>query len=146
MAATTTGISHVYLPSKDVGESIAFYTEQLGFKLLRRYRMADRESAYVELGGVLVELTSSDTTPAADGRFELRLGVGVPDMATAIAELKAVGVTVLREPWEARTFWGLQAQIQDPSGWVISLREWQAPAGPEFPDWTPRHDAVERIA
>jgi predicted enzyme related to lactoylglutathione lyase len=146
MATTTTGISHGYLPSKNVGASIAFYTEQLGFTLQRHYRMGEREAAYVELGGVLVELTSSETTPADVDRVEPRLGVGVPDIATAIAELRAAGVTIVREPWAARTFWGLQAQIADPSGWVISLREWQDGDGPTFRDWTPRHDDVVRLA
>jgi predicted enzyme related to lactoylglutathione lyase len=143
---TTSGISHIYLPSKDIDASIAFYTEHFGFKLLRKYRMGDRESAYVELGGILIELTVSDTTPAEDGRTELRLGLAVPDIAAALAELKRKGVTVAREPWDARTFWGRQAQIKDPSGYIISLREWREPDGPYYPDWKPSHDDVERLA
>ena len=141
-----TGISHIYLPSRDIDESIAFYTTHLGFRLLRKYRMNGRESAYVELGGILLELTLSETTPDQDGRTELKIGVAVPDMATAIAELKAKGVPVVREPWDARTFWGLQAQIQDPSGYIISLREWQAPDGPTYAEWTPKHEEVERLS
>jgi hypothetical protein len=58
----------------------------------------------------------------------------------------AKGVEVSREPFDARTFWGKQAQIKDPSGYGISLREWAAPDDPYFPDWQPRHEGVERLA
>ena len=143
--ATPTGISHIYLPSRDLDESIDFYTRHLGFRLLRKYRMNGRESAYVELGSILLELTPSDTTPDREGRTELRIGLAVPDVAAAIAELKANGVPVVREPWDARTFWGLQAQIQDPSGYLISLREWHDPDGTTYAGWTPRHEEVERL-
>jgi len=38
-------------------------------------------------------------------------------------------VPIAREPWDARTFWGRQAYIKDPSGYILSLREWRAPDG-----------------
>ena len=140
------GFSHIYLPSRSVDESIEFYTKKLGFNLLRKYSMNGRESAYVEIGGVLLELTPSENTPDQDGRTEPRIGLEVPDMAAAIAELKSAGVEIAREPWDALTFWGIQAQIKDPSGYIISLREWKAPDGPKYADWKPAHDNVERLA
>ena len=119
--------SHIYLPSRNAEESIAFYTERLGFKLLRKYTMGGRVSAYCELGGVLLEVTDgAQNTPDQDGRTEPRIGVQVDDIAEAIAELKAM--------------------IKDPSGYIISLREWQEPDGPYYPDWQPVHDDVERLA
>ncbi|MCH8940700.1 MAG: VOC family protein, partial [Chloroflexi bacterium] len=63
------GFSHIYLPSRNAEESIEFYTKILGFKLFRKYNMNGRLSAYVELGGVLLELTDGATnTPDQDGR------------------------------------------------------------------------------
>ena len=139
--------SHIYLPSRNAEESIAFYTERLGFKLLRKYTMGGRVSAYCELGGVLLEVTDgAENPPDQDGRTEPRIGLQVDDIAEAIAELRAAGVHVEREPWSARTFWGLQAMIKDPSGYIVSLREWQEPDGPYYPDWQPVHDDVERLA
>ena len=137
--------SHIYLPSRSVDESIVFYTERLGFKLLRKYAMGSgaSASAYCELGGVLLELTQGQNTPDTDGRTEPRIGLQVDDIAESIAELKAAGVHVEREPWTARTFWGLQAMIKDPSGWIISLREWKEPDGPYYADWQPVHDDVQ---
>ena len=140
------GFSHIYLPVRDLDESIDFYTQMLGFYLLRKYRWGENPSAYVGLNGILLELTHSDNTPSVDGRSELRVGLEVPDMDAAIEEFKGKGVEVAREPWAAFTFWGRQAQIKDPSGYLISIREWREPDGPFFNDWQPEHENVERLA
>ncbi len=140
------GFSHIYLPSRSVDESIEFYTKKLGFNLLRKYSSDGRERAYLEVGGVLLELTPSENTPDQDGRSESRIGLEVPDMDAAMADMKSNGVEVAREPWDATTFWGRQAQIKDPSGYLISLREWRAPDGPYYSDWKPAHDNMKRLA
>lgn len=141
------GISHIYFPVRDVNESIDFYTTNLGFKLQRKWSNNGRTSAYLVMDGVLLELTLSDKTPGAtDGRFEPRFGIAVDSMDEAMAGLRAAGVHVEREPWDATTFWGKQAMIKDPSGYVISLREWRAPDSAAFPDWQPTHEGVSRIA
>lgn len=137
--------SHIYLPVRDINESIDFYTQKLGFKLLRQYEINGRPSAYVTLGGILLELTLSTTTPSTDGRSELRIGLLVDDMDATLAEVRSKGVEVVREPWQAQTFWGRQAQLRDPSGYLISVREYRAPDGPDYPDWQPEHEGVVRI-
>ena len=139
-----TGISHIYLPVRDVDEAVEFYTQKLGFYLLRKYLWNERPAAYVGLDGVLLELSNSDSTPSVDGRTELRLGVAVSDMDEALSELRAKGVEVVREPWQAFTFWGRQAQIRDPSGYIISIREWRHPDGPDYEGWQPESEAVVR--
>ena len=144
-----TSFSHIYLPVRDVDASIEFYTGKLGFRLLRKYRMAEggSPSAYVELGGVLLELMQSrQPVPDDQGGVEPRIGLTVTDMDSAIGALREAGVTIEREPFDARTFWGRQAMIKDPSGYGISLREWQTPDGPRFDAWQPRHEGVSRIA
>ena len=141
--------SHIYLPVNDVDQAIEFYTQNLGFKLYRKYRMnaGGNASAYVELGGVLLELTQSRVPlPRDPERTEARIGLAVDDIEAAMAELQSKGVEVERPVFEARTFWGKQAMIKDPSGNGISLREWEAPDDPYYPDWTPRHEGVERLA
>ena len=138
-------ISHIYLPVRDVNESINFYTQKLGFKLLRQYETNGRPSAYVSLGGILLELTPSTTTPSTDGRSELRIGILVDDMDATLDEVRANGVEVAREPWQAQTFWGRQAQIRDPNGYLISIRQYREPDGPDYPDWQPEHEGVVRL-
>lgn len=139
-----TGFSHIYLPVRDVDESIDFYTQKLGFYLLRKYLWNDQPAAYVGLNGILLELSSSDNTPSVDGRTELRIGLSVSDMDRTLGDLRDKGVEVVREPWQALTFWGRQAQIRDPSGYIISIREWREPDGPYFEDWQPESEAVRR--
>jgi lactoylglutathione lyase len=143
-----TSFSHIYLPVRNVDESIAFYTEKLGFRLLRKYRTGEGPaSAYVELGGVLLELTQArQPLPGDEGRVESRIGLTVTDMDAVMKDLVSKGVEVAREPFEARTFWGRQAQIKDPSGYGVSLREWQAPDNPRFDGWQPRHEGGQRLA
>ena len=141
-----TSFSHIYFPVRDIDETIDFYTQKLGFSLLRRWSNNDRQSAYLSLGGILLELNTSETTPSADGRTELRLGLTVDNMDATLSDLKGKGVEVAREPWDAFTFWGRQAQIKDPSGYTISLREWRAPDGPDFEGWQPTTEGVIRLA
>jgi lactoylglutathione lyase len=137
--------SHIYLPVRDIDESIDFYTQKLGFELLRQYSINGRPSAYVTLGGILLELTLSTTTPSTDGRSELRIGLLVDDMDATLAEVRAKGVEVAREPWQAQTFWGRQSQLRDPSGYLISIREYRAPDGPGYTGWQPEHEGVVRV-
>ena len=63
----------------------------------------------------------------------------------ALAALRANGVEILEEPRDARTFWGKQGAIKDPSGYIITLREYDEPDNPRYPDWQPRHEDVKRL-
>jgi len=142
-----TSISHIIYPVKDLDETIEFYTQNLGFKVLRRYSSgAGRESAYLELGGVLLEVGQRPDAapPSANGRLENRIGLTVTDLDGAVELLKSRGVEMEDEAYEARTFWGRQCKIKDPSGYSVTLREWKAPDGPTFPDWQPRHEGTIR--
>ncbi|HZQ34682.1 MAG TPA: VOC family protein [Dehalococcoidia bacterium] len=128
------GFSHVYLPVPDVEAAIAFYTESLGFRLQRRWQTADgAAAAYLELGGVLLELL-----PSAGGvQGERRFGLVVDDLDATLTELRGRGVEIAGEPFAPRSFWGRQATIRDPFGYVVALREWRAPDGPHFDGWHP---------
>ena len=64
------GIDHVHAVANDLDASIAFYTQVLGFRFLRRVAFgpddARRELAYVGLGDMLLELVPPvDRQPAA---------------------------------------------------------------------------------
>ncbi len=140
------GFSHIYLPVRDVDESIDFYTKHFGFYLHRKYSTNGNVSAYVGLNGVLLELTHSGNTPAADGRNELRIGLVVDNLDATLESLKSAGVELRREPFQAATFWGRQAVVVDPSGYGISLREYRAPDSATFKDWEPEKEGVVRLA
>lgn len=144
-----TSFSHVYLPVPDVDAAVRFYTSNLGFRLLRKWRAGDGpEAAYAELGGILLEIiqTPASATVWEGARDERRFGLVVDDLDAVLAELKANGVEVASEPFEPRSFWGRQAAIRDPFGYAVALREWRAPDGPRYDDWQPRRDDVVRTA
>ncbi len=128
-----TGFSHVYLPVPDVEAAIGFYTSNLGFRLQRRWRTADgAAAAYLELGGVLLEVVPSAA------------GLMVDDLDAVLSELRGRGVEIASEPFAPRSFWGRQAAIQDPFGYVVALREWRAPDGPRFDGWQPAAEDTAR--
>jgi catechol 2,3-dioxygenase-like lactoylglutathione lyase family enzyme len=145
-----TSFSHVYLPVPDIDQAVRFYTGNLGFRLLRRWRAGDGpEAAYAELGGVLLEIIVSTASPAVrpeGARGEQRFGLVVDDLDAVLTELRAKGVEVATEPFEPRSFWGRQAVIKDPFGYLIALREWRAPDGPHFDGWQPSRADVVRTA
>ena len=138
--------SHIYHPVRNLEESIDFYVNKLGFYMLRRYSSGPgRESCYVGLGGVLLELgTGNPPEPPADGRPLMRLGLTVSDLDAAMEDLKKKGVEIAIEPFEARTFWGRQGAIRDPNGYGISLREWRRGDGPYFEGWQPTSEGMVR--
>src|SRR5947209_5231298 len=116
------GVSHIYLPVGDVDGAVKFYTEHLGFRLQRKWRIGDGpESAYLVLNGVLLELTrgSAATPPPEGAPRTYRFGLEVDNLDAAVDELKSKGVEFEREPFDARTFWGRQAALRDPFGNLI---------------------------
>ena len=141
-----TSFSHIYHRVRDLDESIDFYTNRFGFYLLRRYSIDGRESAYIGLADVLLELTvARDISELPGPAGERRLGLTVTDLDTVMEDLRRAGVEVVQEPYEARTFWGRQAAIKDPNNYIISLREWRDPDNPRFPDWKPNSEGAVRM-
>lgn len=142
-----TGFSHINRRVRNLDETIEFYTKHLGFYLLRRYTTDGREGAYVGLGDILFELGQApDGAEIAMDETNTRLGLSVTDLDALVNQLRSEGVEIVSEPAEMRTFWGRQAAIKDPSGYVFALREWRAPDGPAFFDWQPKSDRTVRIA
>ena len=123
-------VSHILYPVNDRARSIEFLSKTLGLYVQER-----GSTTYLGCGDVLLEVVQAQA-----GREPATLyavGLAVDDLDAALAELKAQGVEIVREPWNARTFWGRQAVIRDPGGNNIALREWRKPDGPHFDGWHP---------
>jgi catechol 2,3-dioxygenase-like lactoylglutathione lyase family enzyme len=140
------GVSHINRPVRDLDETIEFYTKNLGFYLLRRYRRNEWEGAYIGIGDVLLELGASPDAMSRATGIVGRLGLTVSDLDEVLADLRKKGVEIVEEAAEMRTFNGRQAAIRDPNGYTIALREWRAPDGPHFADWQPRDEQMKRLA
>lgn len=140
------GIDHIHVAAADMDRSIAFHTDVLGFRFLRRVIFgppeARRELAYVGLGDLLLELLAPGPNDASSRPFALT----VTDIESTVEELRHKGVEIETEPRDSFSLAGLTAAIKDPSGLTIELRQWQAPDGPHYPDWQPKRPDVVRTA
>ena len=123
-------VSHILYPVTDVARSIDFLSKTFGFYVQER-----GSTTYLGCGDTLLEVVE-----AQSGREPATLyavGLAVDNLDDALRELQSQGIEIVREPWNARTFWGRQAVIRDPGGANIALREWRAPDGPHFTGWQP---------
>ena len=124
-------IDHVELITDQPDRTIRFYTDVLGFKVRARDRV-ERPGmalnlAYLELGGTTVEIITHEGATPAPAPTGLHLGYNlialeVEDMNTALDYLKGKGVPVVWGPMVRET--SARAEITDPNGYHIELRQW----------------------
>jgi glyoxylase I family protein len=111
---------------KDVDASVAFYTNNLGFKLEQK---AGTAFARISNGGFVVWLsgpTSSGSRPMPDGRKQEpggwnRFVLEVDDLPTRVAAMKKAGVRFRNEIEVGPG--GKQIQLEDPDGNSVELFE-----------------------
>jgi glyoxylase I family protein len=123
------GVHGIRYQVSDVGRSVAFYTQHLGFTLRHQQLPA---FANVSLGDVQILLSgpgASGSRPMPDGRTQEpggwnRVVLKVSDLPTCIEALKSAGLR-FRNEMESGPGGG-QIQIEDPDGNPIELFE---PAG-----------------
>jgi glyoxylase I family protein len=120
------GLWGVRYQSKNVSRSVAFYTEQLGFKLDHQKLPAFAQVATTGLKLILSGPGASGSRPMPDGRTQEpggwnRILLHVDDLQKQIEELKNAGVQ-FRNEMEVGPG-GKQIQIEDPDGNPIELFE-----------------------
>ena len=119
---------HTMIRVGDLQESLNFYCEKLGMKLLRKQDFPGGKFtlAFVGYGDekdhTVVELTHNwDTKSYELGSGFGHLAIGVPDAYQACLELKKKGVKVVREAGPMAHGTTVIAFIEDPSGYKIEL-------------------------
>lgn len=125
-AASVSGLYGVRYQVKDVGRSIDFYTQKLGFKLERKHLPA---FAQVSVGDFKLTLSgpgASGSRPMPDGQPQEpggwnRVMLEVADLPAAIAALKKDGIRFRNELEEGPG--GKQVQVLDPDGNPLELFE-----------------------
>ena len=119
---------HTMIRVNDLDESLRFYCERLGMKLLRKqdYPSGRFTLAFVGYGDeaheAVIELTYNWDTHQYDlGNAFGHLAIGVPDIYKACAALRAAGVKVVREPGPMKHGGSEIAFVEDPNGYRIEL-------------------------
>jgi lactoylglutathione lyase len=112
----------------DLDKSIAFYTEVLGMRLLRRkdYPEGKFTLAFVgyadESEQAVIELTHNWDTKTYDlGNGFGHIAIAVQDAYKACEEVKKRGGTVTREPGPMKFGGTVIAFVQDPDGYKIEF-------------------------
>lgn len=119
---------HVMIRVVDLEKSIAFYTEVLGMKLLRKRDYPDGKFTLAFLGygeeenSTVIELTHNwETDSYEKGNAFGHLAIGVPDVYKACDEIKARGGKVVREAGPMKHGSTILAFVEDPDGYKIEL-------------------------
>jgi lactoylglutathione lyase len=123
-------ILHTMLRVGELDRSIAFYTEVLGMKLLRRNDYPDGRFtlAFVGYGEesetAVLELTYNWDTPSYDlGNGFGHIALAVPDAYAACAAIRQRGGKVVREAGPMKHGSTVIAFVEDPDGYKIELIE-----------------------
>ncbi len=124
-------IDHVEIVTEQPERTVSFYTEVLGFTVKARDRIERLGSAlnlvYLDLGGTVVELLSwegvaVDPEPRLEHLGYRMMALEVDDMQQTVDELKGKGVAIVWGPVVRPTY--ARAEICDPNGYHIELRQW----------------------
>ncbi len=121
---------HTMLRVTKLDASLAFYTEVLGMKLLRRHDFPEGRFtlAFVGYGAedsnTVIELTHNwDTDSYELGTAYGHIALGVPDVYAACNEIKARGGRVVREAGPMKGGTRVIAFVEDPDGYKVELVE-----------------------
>ncbi|MEB3171072.1 MAG: lactoylglutathione lyase [Synechococcaceae cyanobacterium] len=121
---------HTMLRVGDLERSLAFYTEVLGMRLLRRkdYPAGRYTLAFVGYGDesehAVLELTHNwDTTAYTLGEGYGHIALGVDDIHAVCEGIRAKGGRVVREPGPKQHGSTVIAFVEDPDGYKVELIE-----------------------
>lgn len=122
-------IDHVEIAPSDLEASIIFYTEILGFRMKERVPIGSpvlKQVVYLTLGDTMVELLEYADPAPADPTIRVGyriMALEVDNMEDALAFLAEKGIEPTDPP---RGVGGgaLRAEIVDPDGLPIELRQW----------------------
>ena len=126
-------IDHIEIVTDQLERTTQFYTQVLGFRVKARDRIESSglrvpiDLVYLDLGGTVVELisyegASVDPAPEKEHLGYRMMALEVDDMQETTAYLRTKGVEIVWGPRVRETY--SRAEICDPNGYRIELRQW----------------------
>jgi catechol 2,3-dioxygenase-like lactoylglutathione lyase family enzyme len=126
-------IDHVEIVTDQLDGTVQFYTEILGFTVKARDRIERSglgvpiDLVYLDLGGTVVELityegAAVDPAPRNEHLGYRMIALEVDDMQKTAGYLRTKGVDIVWGPKVRETY--SRAEICDPNGFHIELRQW----------------------
>jgi lactoylglutathione lyase len=119
---------HTMLRVVDLDRSIAFYTEVLGMRLLRRHDYPEGKFTLAFVGyqdeseGAVIELTHNWGVDSYElGTAYGHIALEVPDAYAACEAIKARGGKVVREAGPMKHGTTVIAFVEDPDGYKVEL-------------------------
>ena len=132
-SASTPRPSSTSIRTPDFEESVRWYQDMLGFRLIASQNFVQGQTAVLERSGFLLEVTEvdhllpQDQDPHATGGVEATrmpvISFLVPDVDKEIERLRKAGVEVLQDPADDLDGRYRTAQIRDNGRHRIELRE-----------------------
>ena len=119
---------HTSITVKNMDESVAFYTKNLGMELLsrREIKQNNAEIAFLGIGGTdhRIELTWwRGKKGYSEGDQLDHIAFGTPDLKQLVETLRANGVEIAKEPYTLGPGQSPIAFVKDPNGIWIELIE-----------------------
>ncbi|MDQ1274603.1 MAG: lactoylglutathione lyase [Euryarchaeota archaeon] len=122
-------IDHVEILPGDFDRSMAFYQDVLDFRLVSRMPVQVgplKEIAYLQLGDTIIELLHMENPAPMSASVTVgyrAIALEVESMEAVTAYLRDHGVFLTWGPLDLGT--SIRAEITDPDGLIIELREWR---------------------
>jgi len=123
-------IDHVEIIPGDAEKTIDFYQEVLTFKIKSRQGVkmpGVKEIIYMELGDTVIEIIAAEApTPKSDKPLQVGyrgIALEVESMDQAVEYLTGKGVAITMGPMDLGS--SIRAEITDPDGLMVELREWK---------------------
>lgn len=121
---------HTMLRVGNLDESITFYRDIMGMKLLRQHDYESGRFTLAFLGygeekdNTVLELTHNwDTDSYEKGEGFGHIAIAVEDVYAACEKIREAGGTIVREPGPMKHGTTVLAFVEDPDGYKIELLE-----------------------
>lgn len=106
MTAFTTDFQHSGMVAKDLDETIAFYTEKLGFEVAGIFHNGENRCAFLRYGHLTIETWEGEPAPMTTGAIN-HWAFDTPDIEAAFENAKELGLKFKdTEIQHIDSFWG----------------------------------------